>query len=186
MPLATPLSETTSRSPEELFRHGLRLLLAEDIAGWVDLWADDGVMEFPFAPPGRPGRLEGRAAVGDYMRPYPEHIALHDFPESDLRVHRTDDPRTIVVEMRGVGRLVRTGAPFDMTYVAVVTVEEGRITSYRDYWNPLTALEADAGAGFGSDPGAGTAAAANAANAANAVTAGTAPDTAADNAGTGR
>ncbi|WP_282087064.1 nuclear transport factor 2 family protein [Streptomyces tendae] len=125
--------------PSDLFRHGLRLLLDKDIDAWVGLWADDGVMEFPFAPEGRPRRLEGREAVAAYMRHYPDHIDLHDFPEP--RIHRTTDARTVVVEMRGVGRLVRTGAPFDMTYIAVVTVEDGRFTSYRDYWNPLALLE---------------------------------------------
>ncbi|MEU8734375.1 MULTISPECIES: nuclear transport factor 2 family protein [Streptomyces] len=125
--------------PSDLFRHGLRLLLDKDVDAWVGLWADDGVMEFPFAPEGRPRRLEGREAVAAYMRHYPDHIDLHDFPE--LRIHRTTDARTVVVEMRGVGRLVRTGAPFDMTYIAVVTVEDGRFTSYRDYWNPLALLE---------------------------------------------
>ncbi|MER5541634.1 nuclear transport factor 2 family protein [Streptomyces sp. NPDC001118] len=120
---------------EELYRHSLRLLLDKDIAGWVGLWAEDGVMEFPFAPPGWPGRLEGREAIAAYMRDHPAHIDLHDFP--DLRIHQTTSPWTIVVEMRGVGRLVETGAPFDMTYIAVVTVREGRFTSYRDYWNPL-------------------------------------------------
>ncbi|MER6336210.1 nuclear transport factor 2 family protein [Streptomyces tendae] len=129
----------TPMPPSDLFRHGLRLLLDKDIDGWVGQWADDGVMEFPFAPEGRPRRLEGRAAVAAYMRHYPDHIDLHDFPE--LRVHETTDARTVVVEMRGVGRLVRTGAPFDMTYIAVVTVEDGRFTSYRDYWNPLALLE---------------------------------------------
>ncbi|MDO0926391.1 nuclear transport factor 2 family protein [Streptomyces sp. TG1A-8] len=130
---------TTLTSPEELFRHGLRLLLDKDIPAWVALWAEDGVMEFPFAPEGWPRRLEGRAAVAAYMRGYPDHIDLRDFP--DLRVHRTDDPGTIVVEMRGVGRLVRTGGPFDMTYVAVVTFRDGLITAYRDYWNPLAVQE---------------------------------------------
>ncbi|MGW0461558.1 nuclear transport factor 2 family protein [Streptomyces tendae] len=129
----------TPMSPSDLLRHGLRLLLDKDIDGWVGLWADDGVMEFPFAPEGRPRRLEGREAVAAYMRHYPDHIDLHDLP--DLRIHETTDARTVVVEMRGVGRLVRTGAPFDMTYIAVVTVEDGRFTSYRDYWNPLALLE---------------------------------------------
>lgn len=126
-------------SPAELFRHSLRLLLDKNIPAWTDLWADDGVAEFPFAPDGWPRRLEGKEAVAAYMRPYPDHIDLHDFP--DLRIHHTTDPRTVVAEMRGVGRLVRTGAPFDMTYIAVVTVRDGRITSYRDYWNPLAVLE---------------------------------------------
>jgi ketosteroid isomerase-like protein len=126
-------------SPADLFRHSLRLLLDKDIPAWVDLWAEDGVAEFPFAPDGWPRRLEGREAVAAYMRHYPDHIDLHDFP--DLRVHRTTDPRTVVAEMRGVGRLVETGAPFDMTYIVVVTVRDGRIASYRDYWNPLAVQE---------------------------------------------
>ncbi|WP_234326150.1 nuclear transport factor 2 family protein [Streptomyces sp. NRRL S-337] len=130
-----------SISPADLFRHSLRLLLDKDIPGWVGLWAEDGVMEFPFAPSGWPTRLEGRAAIAAYMRPYPDRIDLYDFPEVDLRIHETTEPRTIVVEMRGVGRLVETDRPFDMTYIAVVTVEDRRITSYRDYWNPLAVLE---------------------------------------------
>lgn len=122
-------------SPADLYRHSLRLLLDKNIPDWLALWAEDGVMEFPFAPDGWPQRLEGREAIAAYMRPYPDHIDLRDFP--DLRIHRTTDPETLVVEMRGVGRLVHTGSPFEMTYIAVVTVQGGRFTSYRDYWNPL-------------------------------------------------
>ncbi|MFJ2020499.1 nuclear transport factor 2 family protein [Streptomyces nodosus] len=126
-------------SPADLYRHSLRLLLDKDIPAWVALWAEDGLMEVPFAPDGWPRRLEGKEAVAAYMRHYPAHIDLHDFP--DLRIHQTTDPQTIVVEMRGVGRLVESDAPFDMTYIAVVTVQEGHITSYRDYWNPLAVQE---------------------------------------------
>ncbi|MFJ2164595.1 nuclear transport factor 2 family protein [Streptomyces griseofuscus] len=122
-------------SPAELYRHSLGLLLDKDIPAWVALWAEDGLMEFPFAPDGWPRRLDGREAIAAYMRPYPDYIDLHDFP--DLRIHQTTEPETIVVEMRGVGRMVETDAPFDMTYIAVVTVRDGRFTSYRDYWNPL-------------------------------------------------
>ncbi|MFF3066919.1 nuclear transport factor 2 family protein [Kitasatospora sp. NPDC057936] len=121
--------------PAELYRHGLRLLLDKDIDAWVGLWAEDGVMEFPFAPPGWPRRLEGKEAVADYMRGYPDHIDLRGFP--DLRIHETADPETIVVEMRAVGRVVQGGGPFEMTYIAIVTVRDGRLAVYRDYWNPL-------------------------------------------------
>lgn len=127
-------------SPADLFRHSLRLLLDKDIPAWVALWAEDGVMEFPFAPDGWPRRLEGKEAVAAYMRHYPDHIDLHDFPE--LRILQTTDPQTVVVEMRGVGHgLVQSDAPFDMTYIAVVTVRDGHFTSYRDYWNPLAVQE---------------------------------------------
>ncbi|GGZ15092.1 nuclear transport factor 2 family protein [Streptomyces poonensis] len=132
---ATSTSTHAPTTPADLFRHGLRLLLEKDIDAWLGLWAEDGVMEFPFAPEGWPRRLEGRAAVAAYMRDYPDHIDLHDFP--DVTIHQTTDPGTIVVEMRAVGRLVQTDSPYDMTYVAVVTVRDDRITAYRDYWNPL-------------------------------------------------
>ncbi|MFJ3445108.1 nuclear transport factor 2 family protein [Streptomyces sp. NPDC086081] len=149
MTSSTTASTTPSTSPADLFRESLRLLLDKDIAGWVALWHDEGVMEFPFAPDGWPRRLEGKAAVHDYIRDYPAHIDLHAFP--DLTIHRTDDPATIVAEMRGVGRLVRSGDPFDMRYIAVVTAVDGRFTHYRDYWNPL-ALPQDGTADFaGSD-----------------------------------
>ncbi|MFE7773296.1 nuclear transport factor 2 family protein [Streptomyces sp. NPDC057445] len=126
---------TIPMAPAELYRHGLRLLLEKNIPAWVDLWDEDGVLEFPFAPQGWPERLEGRQAIADYMRHYPDHVDVHDFP--DVKIHRTTDSETIVVEMRGVGRLVVTDSPFDMTYIAVVTVKDGRIISYRDYWNPI-------------------------------------------------
>ncbi|MFI6206721.1 nuclear transport factor 2 family protein [Streptomyces sp. NPDC051041] len=136
---------THARTAADVYRHGLRLLLDGNIPAWVDLWADDGVFEFPFAPEGWPKRLEGKAAVGAYMRHYPERIELHEFPE--LEIHRTEDPGTVVVEMRALGRLVQTGQPYDMTYIAVVTVADGRITRYRDYWNPL-AVPRDGAADF--------------------------------------
>ncbi|MEU0212777.1 nuclear transport factor 2 family protein [Streptomyces canus] len=130
---------TTHTAPADLYRHGLKLLLDKDIAAWIDLWDDNGVFEFPFAPDGWPKRLEGKAAIADYMRGYPDHIDLHDFPY--VETHQTTAAQTIVVEMRAVGRLVETGSPYDMTYIAVVTVEDGRITRYRDYWNPLVVLQ---------------------------------------------
>ncbi|MEU6571798.1 nuclear transport factor 2 family protein [Streptomyces parvulus] len=126
-------------SPAELYRHSLQLLLDKNVPAWVALWAENGLMEFPFAPDGWPRRLEGREAIAAYMHHYPDHIDLHDFP--DLRIHQTTDPQVIVVEMRGVGRLVERDAPFDMTYIAVVTVRDGHMSSYRDYWNPLAVQE---------------------------------------------
>ncbi|MFC8664382.1 nuclear transport factor 2 family protein [Streptomyces sp. NPDC057199] len=141
MPANTSLADTSpaDTSPADLYRHSLRLLLDKNIPAWVALWAEDGILEFPFAPQGWPGRLEGKEAIAAYMRRYPDHIDLHDIP--DLRIHQTTESDVIVVEMRAVGRLVETEGPFDMTYIAVVTVRDGLISSYRDYWNPLAVQE---------------------------------------------
>jgi ketosteroid isomerase-like protein len=41
---------------------------------------------------------------------------------------------------------VRTGVAYDQTYISVVTLRDGRIARYKDYWNPLVALAALGGA----------------------------------------
>ncbi|MFF3641624.1 nuclear transport factor 2 family protein [Streptomyces sp. NPDC002564] len=130
---------TRGTGPEDVFRHGIELLLAKDFDGWVELVAEDGVFEFPFAPPGAPRRLDGKEAVRAYMTAFPDHMDLEDIPH--VEIHHTRDPDVVIVEMRSEGRSVSTGRPFEMTYVVVVTVKNGLITHYRDYWNPLTALE---------------------------------------------
>jgi ketosteroid isomerase-like protein len=57
-------------------------------------------------------------------------------------VHHTQQPDTIVVEFTAHGRTVRTGAPYRLDYVTVVTTHDGLITRYRDYWNPVAAASA--------------------------------------------
>ena len=127
-------------TPEEVFRGGLELLLAKDMDGFADLWAEGGTMEFPFAAPGSPGRLVGREEVRGYLADFPKMVDYREFPS--VTVHRTLDPEAIVVEFVARGLIVSTGKPFEMRYVAVITAREGSIVSYRDYWSPIMAAEA--------------------------------------------
>jgi uncharacterized protein len=68
----------THTAPADLYRHSLRLLLEKNIPAWAGLWAEDGVMEFPFAPQGRPGRLAGTVRDGRFTsyRDYWNPLAL--------------------------------------------------------------------------------------------------------------
>ena len=133
-------------SPADLYRRSLQLLLDKDMDGWVALVADDALFEFPYAPDGFPSKLEGKEAVAAYMRGYPGSIDLREVV--GLEIHELRDGDTVVAEWRGTGRIVATGAAYEMPYVAVVTVEDGRITAYRDYWNPLAIPGSPADAAF--------------------------------------
>jgi ketosteroid isomerase-like protein len=53
----------------------------------------------------------------------------------------TQDPEVIVAEIDATGFVVATGRPYELRYIAVLTIREGLIVSYRDYWNPLAAQE---------------------------------------------
>lgn len=127
-------------TPEGVFRRGLKLLSDKDTDGFADLWAEDGTMEFPFAAAGSPARLDGREEVRGYLANFPKMVDYGEFPS--VVVHETLDPEVIVVEFGARGLIVRSGKPFEMSYVAVITVREGSIVSYRDYWSPVMAAEA--------------------------------------------
>ncbi len=122
---------------EELVAHALELLLRGDMVAFAGLWAEDGVLEFPFAQPGFPRRLDGRAAVQDYLRDYPDLFDVREIPEQV--VHRTADAEVTVVEFTVNGTVVATQEPYTMSYIAVITVRDGEIQHYRDYWSPVAA-----------------------------------------------
>jgi ketosteroid isomerase-like protein len=124
---------------EKLVNHALELLLTHDMAAFAGLWAEDGVLEFPFAAPGYPARVDGRAAIAEYMRDYPDILDIREIPQSVM--HQSVDPEVVVVEFQAVGIVVSTGAPYQMTYIAVITVRNNEIQRYRDYWSPLAAAE---------------------------------------------
>ncbi|RDI54119.1 nuclear transport factor 2 family protein [Nocardia mexicana] len=125
----------SERSPRELFEHGLDLLLAKDMRGFVDLFAVDAEFELPFATAGTPGRLHGRDQLRDYLADYPERLDIHGFPS--VVVHETADPTTIVVEFTARGTTVRTGAGYELSYIAVIRARGGEIAGWRDYWSPV-------------------------------------------------
>ncbi|WP_086663524.1 nuclear transport factor 2 family protein [Lentzea kentuckyensis] len=126
----------------DLIPRALQLLLDKDMTGFAGLWAEDGVMEFPFAPPGYPARLEGRAAIEDYLRDYPKMLDIQGFPTQV--VHQSTNPDVAVVEFDAEGVVVATGKPYRFSYIAVIIVRDGEIVSYRDYWNPLYVQELSA------------------------------------------
>lgn len=118
---------------------GDRLAPADSI---LDMFADDVLFEFPYAPDGLPRRLDGKAALARHL----ERIGpLLSFGTMELNdVHHAGT--TVVVEFSCTGRGVETGAPYNQVYVSVVTMRDGRIAHYRDYWNPLVVLTTLGGA----------------------------------------
>lgn len=122
-----------------LIDHALDLLIRHDMAGFVQLFAEDAVAEFPFAAPGRPERLEGRAALADYLRDYPNLLDIREVAAKT--VHQTTDPEVSIAEFELAGVAVATQKPYRLRYIVVLTVRDGLIRRYRDYWSPLAVAE---------------------------------------------
>ncbi len=107
---------------------------------WIELWADDGVCEFPFASPERPRFLQGKEQILAYMTDYPSRISIDGVDE--LRVHPALDPNVVVVEMTIRGRAIETNKTYNQQYVIVAEAHDGKLAHYREYWNPLVSAEA--------------------------------------------
>lgn len=123
---------------QDAFRNHLKHLSGGDIEAWVNLWQEDGVLEFPYGPAGFPEMKKGKADLFDYMQNFPKHFEVQF---KDLEFHLTVDPELVIAEFKSVGKHRETGNPYNQTYISVVQTKDGLITRYRDFWNPLVAIE---------------------------------------------
>jgi hypothetical protein len=131
----------------ELFRRALAHLFAHDIDAYADLFAPDGVVEWPFAPPDWARRVDGRDAIRAHvganlarMRDAGRRfVALHD-----VVVHEVS-PGEVVAEL-AVEVAAADGTSVRRPYVHVLRAREGAIASLRDYFSPATVSAAHVGA----------------------------------------
>jgi hypothetical protein len=126
----------------ELFSALLRSSMGEQLVpegvSFFDMLTEDAVMEFPYAPPGLARCLHGKAAIRKHAEGLGDMIQIERF--SAPEVHRTASGFVLEFSCSGIG--TQTGRPYNQEYVSVITLREGRIARYRDYWNPLPVLDA--------------------------------------------
>jgi uncharacterized protein len=128
------MTEQTTSPASEIFEQALPGIEAGDLADLLERCADDVVFEFPFAPADRPGRVEGRDAVREYLEPIFARTQTQGL--SGLVIHQTVDPAVAVIEFTATVQ-IGGGPTREVSYVVVLTVRDGQIARYRDYWNPL-------------------------------------------------
>lgn len=129
-------------TPYEVFQRMQREWLGEPGPLTGEEYAEDVVIEVPFAPAGHRNRFEGRQAFLDFANPRREGLPVRFDDCRTLAVHETQDPDTIVVEYELVGTLLKTGEQKDATFIGVLTVKDGKVTRWREYQNTLAMLQA--------------------------------------------
>ncbi|WP_448638587.1 nuclear transport factor 2 family protein [Geodermatophilus sp. URMC 63] len=132
----TARSADTAASVPQRFLRGLADM---DIAAALDCFADDAVQEMPFAPPGSPRRLEGKAALRQQYGGLPDAYTSMRFDVSAAR--RMADPEWILLGYRG-SMVQRDGSRFDDTYAGLFRVVGGVIVVFREYFDPLVLQQA--------------------------------------------
>jgi uncharacterized protein (TIGR02246 family) len=124
-----------SATPTDVLAQRRHVILSGDADDFADLFAPDGVIEAPFAPPGAPARLEGREAIREYSRHVmASPLRLEDFEVAEL--YQTQDPEVVIVEMRTKGTVTTTGQSFAATSIQVLRIRDGQIVLFRDFADP--------------------------------------------------
>lgn len=122
-------------SPREVVEQVRRMVAGEEVS-FADLFAADGVLRYPFAPPGMPRELAGRDAISAFHGAA-NHRDAFTMAGVDVVVRETDDPEVVVAEIEHHGQSHVTGAPYRFRALGVIRVRDGRIVSYDDYMDPI-------------------------------------------------
>jgi ketosteroid isomerase-like protein len=110
---------------------------------YFDAIADDAVFEYRYVFPGFPTKVEGRDALMALYAGYGDGTVLHG--GDALIVHRSQDPRVLILEYEVHGRKISTGNAYDNRFISVVTIEDRKIVHWRDYMDSLAAFTAETG-----------------------------------------
>jgi uncharacterized protein len=126
-----------ARSPREIAELVRRMVAGEEQGEFADLFAGDGVMAYPFAPPGAPGELRGREAIREFFGARRQSRDLLAMEGVELTVRETDDPEVVVTEITHYGWSKAASAPYRFTALGVIRVRDGQIVRYDDYMDPI-------------------------------------------------
>lgn len=123
------------------FDRAIHCVVSGDFAPYAALFAADAVVEWPFAPPGLPSRLEGADAIAQFVAASVargRNVGRTRTGPHDLVIHELGDHR-VIAEL-AVDVHTPDGAVQRQRYVHIITVDAaGKITSLRDYYGAATA-----------------------------------------------
>ncbi len=108
---------------------------------FFDLLHEDVIVDYVVSVPGYPRRVVGREAVAELYRNYgTTGIVLHSADE--LAVHLDREASVVVLEYAAHGRVTPSGRAYDNHFVSVITIEDRKVTRWRDYLDPVAVFDA--------------------------------------------
>jgi uncharacterized protein len=102
-----------------------------------DFYADDVVIEMPFAPEGGRRRTVGRAEWLEFATASQAALPVRIDGYREIAVHETADPEVIVAEYELTGTAIATGRRATAGFVGVLRVRAGKIVLWREYQDVL-------------------------------------------------
>jgi uncharacterized protein len=104
---------------------------SNDIERWINLFADDGILESPHLKAlGLPTRYEGKAAIRSLVEPL---IRSTFFSFNNIHIFSLDRPNEIFAEYEAQGIIRTSGYLYRQSYVIHLVTQNGRIKIFREY-----------------------------------------------------
>ena len=100
-----------------------------------NVWAEDAVQDMPYVPDGWPHQVVGKEALIAQYAGWPEAAGAANFTDA-LIVYPMQDSQTVYVEFKGEVEILPTGRTYRQTYGSLFHVENGKITLYREFFDP--------------------------------------------------
>lgn len=133
----TDRSDRGQRSrTERLVRHLLQVIETRDTAAIWSLFADDGVIEFPFIGLRVTDLASLDATIGQAL------AVLDGLTFFDLVFEPMADPLAVIVKHKGHAVVSFTGKPYEQMYINEVHVRGNKITSFVEYYDTAVFDEA--------------------------------------------
>ena len=131
---ANPATYIKRQQTEKAVRDFLTALEEKDMTKFAGVWAEDAVLEMPYAPEGFPKRVAGREDLIKHYAAWPQNSGKADF--TSLVFHPLRDPERIFAEFKGAVEIVPTGRLYHQSYGGLFHVTNGKIKLFREYFDP--------------------------------------------------
>ncbi len=127
---------------ERLFKKHLEIFTDSGMTqeDYGNLFTEDAVQEYPYAPAPFSKLLQGRDVIAAYITNVTQSATEWTF--TDLTFSATSDPDTVFVEFKGRALVTATGKLYNQIYIGRITLQGEQIKHYREYWNPSWILDA--------------------------------------------
>ena len=119
----------------------LRNLLVEELTPllspeetFIQLFHKEAVMEFPYAPEDGVSHITGEKEMREYFAQVGDLLEIDEMILDQKYI--SSDQKTAILEFHCTGRLIPTGHDYNQKYISVISISNGKITRYKDYWNP--------------------------------------------------
>ncbi|WP_169086211.1 nuclear transport factor 2 family protein [Paenibacillus sp. PL91] len=132
------MSTVSSEQAEQIMQLFVDRFIRKDYDAMLELFDEDVIFEFPYAPKPLPKRLEGKAALQQHLEMLEKMLEITSI--TTPIVHVSADSPMFFAQFEGNGTILADGKPYEQQYISVVELKDGKIMRYQDYWNPLALM----------------------------------------------